>query len=181
VSNNEHHKHLDVYVKTTELSHGFCKKVNYETSSFYLDAGHKLLVDIEDEERTPVACEHSLPSAEGRSVFWYPFYFLGWTSVTSYSIEYLSGNDSLTVCGVVDYNVKTSQFQIAEPVMVCLGSIKDALASLQEKFIDNAKWAVVYGALALAFGSLCLYQFKSVAKNSALKIEKAGYVPKCVV
>ena len=99
---------------------------------------------------------------------------------TSFNVEYLSSSDTLNVCGVVDYNASTSEFSIAEPLVVFIGTIKDAINKIKEKVSFNLKWGVIYGTAAVIFGGLWIYQFKSLLKRNALTVEKAILEDKCI-
>jgi len=95
------HKGRDLYVKTTELSHGFNLDTHYETSKFLMgDESKKLVVYPDDESLTPVlnAKKFSV-SVDGShdNYLYLPLYLLGLTSVTSYNIEYLSSNEIVNV------------------------------------------------------------------------------------
>lgn len=179
-NNSEDFKKLDFYVKTSEISHGFLKDIKYHTAPFYLDGNKKVLVDLDDENSTTIAGTHAVNDNEKPDYLYLPLYMLGLTSVTSYNVEYLSATDSLSVCGVVNYNIETSEFSIADPLVVFIGAIKEAIEKIKEKIFYNLKWGIVYGSVAAICGGIWIYQFYRLIQRNAISTENAVLEDKCI-
>lgn len=88
---------LDLWVRTTELSHGFECSTIYEVSKFYLGGKEKIEVELDDESCTTVVNPKMTIMDNSVNYLYYPFYMLGWTSITSYNIEYLSSGDVINI------------------------------------------------------------------------------------
>ena len=97
VAENKGYDQLDLYVKTTDISHGFRSDEHYEQSPFYLFKGKKILVDLQGEDYPPVVGAHHVTESESKNFLYLPLYWLGWTSITSYDVEYISSTDTVNV------------------------------------------------------------------------------------
>lgn len=170
----------DIFVKTTELSHGFKLGHNYEASPFDLGTGNKKIsVQLDDESNIPIANAKLSLSDEGRNFLYLPFYLLGWTSITSYDIEYLSSNDTINVCGVLNYNNSNGELSMPEPALVFLGSVNDAISSLKDKIFDNFKVFAIASLATIVWGTICFKYLRKLHSQISYEISDAYITEKC--
>ncbi|CAI2376212.1 unnamed protein product [Moneuplotes crassus] len=179
VKSSSDYSNLDLWVKTTEFSHGFLCKKFYEVSSFNLGGKDSLSVELDDETVTPCVNPKLRPSEEEINYFYYPLYMLGLTSITSYNVEYLSSGDSLSVCGILEYNVENDTLSLTDPTVAFLGCIKDAISGLSDKIFENSKDLIFYGLAAITCGTFCYIYSKKLLSQYSITIEDAKITKLC--